>query len=155
MLKVRKSRIEGAGKGLFTTSRIRKNDTIVEYQGEKLTWKQCLKRYKNKEQELVYVFSITDDNCIDAHSAPEALARFANDANGTEFGRKHENNAEYRIIKKKPYIVATKEIGPGAEILVDYGDEYWEAIRENAMLAEQKKVRKNVKRNKKKAASRR
>lgn len=149
MLVVRKSGIDEAGKGLFTTSRIRRGDTIVEYLGEKMTWKQCLKKYKNNAHELVYVFSVTDENCIDAHAAPDALARFANDANGTEFGKRHKNNSEYRIIKKRPYIVATREIKAGTEILVDYGDEYWDAIRENMMDTEKEKV----KRKKKKAGT--
>jgi hypothetical protein len=35
--------------------------------------------------------------------------------------------------------VATKAIGPGAEILVDYGDEYWEAVRENSETENEKK----------------
>ena len=141
MLKVRKSTIKGAGRGLFTTSRIRKEDVIVEYLGEKLTWKQCLRRYKNNSHELVYVFCVTDDNCIDAHATPDALARLANDSNGTEFGKRKLNNAEYRIIKKRPYIVATKAIGPGSEILVNYGDEYWEAIWENTALERAKKLK--------------
>lgn len=154
MLVVRKSRIKGAGRGLFTTSKIRKDDVIVEYLGDKLTWKQCLQRYKKDLTKLLYVFAVSDDNCIDAKPCPDELAQYANDANGTEIGKRHENNSEYRIIKKRPYIVATTDIGPGAEILVDYGDEYWEAIRENAMEEEKKKKVKNVKGNKKKAKSR-
>src|SRR6267154_1086598 len=106
MLKVRPSRIRGAGRGLFTTSRIRKGDVIVEYLGEKLTWKQCIKRYKKNLKELAYVFSVSDDNCIDAKPVPDALAKYANDANGSV--GKYKNNAEYRIIKGRPYIVATK-----------------------------------------------
>jgi SET domain-containing protein len=135
MLKVKRSRLKGAGKGLFTTSRIRKNDVIVPYEGEVITWKQAQKRYKGREEELLYVFHISDDHCIDAHPFPEALAAYANDANGTKAltGKtaRLKNNCEYRVIKKKPYIVATKNIGPNSEVLVDYGDEYWEAVMES------------------------
>lgn len=131
MLKVKPSRIEGAGRGLFTTSKIRKGDTIVEYLGEKLTWKQCLRKYKHNPHELVYVFSVTDENCIDAHSKTDGLAKFANDANGSFDVGRYANNCEYQIIKGRPYIVATKNINPNKEILVDYGDEYWEAMSEN------------------------
>ena len=128
MLKVKSSRIEGAGRGLFTTSKIREGDVIVEYLGEKLTWKQCLQRYKRDLSELVYVFSVTDDNCIDAHPIPDALAKFANDANWSYDVGRYTNNCEYQIIKGRPYIVATEDINANKEILVDYGEEYWEAI---------------------------
>jgi hypothetical protein len=139
MLVVRKSRIKGAGRGLFTTSRIRKGDVIVEYLGEKLTWKQCLKRYKKDLTKLLYVFCINDDNCVDAKYTPDELAQYANDANGTpKEKRKYENNCEYNIIKGKPYIVATKNIPANSEILVDYGDDYWEAVTENQEAKEKK-----------------
>lgn len=142
MLVVRKSRIKGAGRGLFTTSRIRKGDAIVEYLGEKLTWKQCLKRYKKDLTQLLYVFCVNDDNCIDAKYTTDELAQYANDANGTPKGkRKYENNCEYNIIKGRPYIVATKNIPANSEILVDYGDDYWEAVQENKEEKEKKKSR--------------
>lgn len=132
MLIVKKSRIPNAGRGLFTTSRIRKGDIIVEYLGDKLTWKQCLKRYKSDLTQLLYVFAISDENCIDAKPCPDELAQYANDANGGSGKSRFKNNCEYNVIKRRPYIVALKEIGPNSEILVDYGDEYWEAVRENA-----------------------
>jgi SET domain-containing protein len=143
MLVVRKSRIPNAGRGLFTTSPIRKGDVIVEYLGDKLTWKQVLQRYKHNLDEVRYVFCITDDNCIDAKPRKEELAQYANDANGG--GKKNNpfrNNCEYSIIKKRPYIVAKKNIPANAEILVDYGDEYWEAIRENEETERKKREKK-------------
>ncbi|HTL82819.1 MAG TPA: SET domain-containing protein [Bacteroidia bacterium] len=147
MLVVKKSRIKDAGKGLFTTSRIRKGDVIVEYLGERITWKQALRRYKGREEELLYIFEINEQNCIDAHAFPHALAAYANDANGTKHlgGKKHSfrNNCEYDVIKGRPYIVATKDIGPNSEIFVDYGEEYWEAIVESLEKDKKKpKVRK-------------
>jgi SET domain-containing protein len=132
MLVVRKSRIPNAGRGLFTTSPIRKGDVIVEYLGDKLTWKQVLKRYKANLDDVRYVFCITDDNCIDAKPRKEELAQYANDANGGGKGGPFKNNCEYHIKKKRPYIVAIKNIPANSEILVDYGDEYWEALAENA-----------------------
>lgn len=145
MLVVRKSRIKNAGRGLFTTSRIRKGDQVVEYIGQKLTWKQCLKKYKGKLEKLTYVFAVNDDNCIDAYLYPEALASFANDANGTVGKKKYHNNCEYRVRKHRPYIIATKNIPPNTEILVDYGDEYWEAIREREEEAHEKELKRTGK----------
>jgi len=128
MLVVKKSKLPDAGKGLFTTTRIKKGELIVEYTGEKLTWKQAERRYKNSDK-MGYVFHISPKNCIDALPCPDALARYANDANAT-LSKKVKNNSEYQIIKRKAYIVATKSIKPGEEILVDYGDDYWEDVEE-------------------------
>lgn len=132
MLVVRKSRIPNAGKGLFTTSPIRKGDVIVEYQGEKLTWDQCCKRNKKHPDQAPYLFFISKNNCVDAEHTPEALARYANDAEGYVQIKGKKNNSEYRVIKSKPYIVATAPIKANGEILVSYGGDYWDAMKEEA-----------------------
>lgn len=150
MLVVKKSRIKGAGMGLFTTSPIRKGDLIVEYQGERMTWAQAMKRYDNDITAARYLFHISDKNTIDAQRTMDALARYANDANGPGKTRL-KNNSEYAIVKGKPYIKASEKIGAGAEILVDYSGDYWEV-----MLAEEKekegkkKSKKTTAKNKKK-----
>ena len=128
MFKVKKSKLPDAGKGLFTTTRIKKGELIVEYTGEKLTWKEAEERYKDSEN-MAYVFHISPKNCIDAMPCPDALARYANDANAT-LTKKVKNNSEYQIIKRKAFIVATKNIPANSEILVDYGDDYWEIVEE-------------------------
>lgn len=130
MLVVKKSRIKGAGYGLFTTSRIRKGDIIVEYKGIKSSWNTAMRRYGNKIKEARYLFHISDKNTIDAQPTPEALARYANDAEAPIKGKKSrfKNNAHYEVIKGKPYIVAAKNIGAGSEIFVDYSGDYWEVM---------------------------
>lgn len=132
MLVVKKSRIKGAGKGLFTTSRIRKGDVIVEYKGVKSTWNAALRRYGNKIKDARYLFHISDKNVIDAQPTLDAIARYANDAEAPIKGSKSrfKNNAEYQVIRGVPYIVATKTIGPGSEIFVDYAGDYWEVMLE-------------------------
>ncbi len=129
MLVVKKSRIKGAGKGLFTTSPIRKGDVIVEYKGERTTWDKAMRRYNNDIKAARYLFHISDKNTIDAQYTMDALARYANDAEGPGDRSVHlKNNSEYAVIKGKPYIVAAQNIGPGAEILVDYAGDYWEVM---------------------------
>lgn len=129
MLVIKKSRIKGAGKGLFTTSRIKKGDVIVEYKGIKSSWNTAMRRYGNDIKAARYLFHISDKNTIDAQPTLDALARYANDAEGPGDKSVHlKNNAEYQVIKGKPYIVATKNIGPGSEILVDYAGDYWEVM---------------------------
>jgi|SRR6267378_1705068 len=137
MLSVRKSKIKGAGKGLFTTSRIRKGDVIVEYKGEKMPWRKCLKRYGDDIHQARYIFYISENNCVDAQNITEALARYANDAEGFKKKAGLDNNSEYQVIRGKAYIVATKPIHPGSEIFVDYQREYWETL--NEMLGERRR----------------
>jgi SET domain-containing protein len=141
MLFVKKSKLPDAGKGLFTNEKIKKGALIIEYTGEKLTWKQAVRRY-SKSDSMAYVFHISPKNCIDAQNTPDSLARYANDANAT-LSKKVKNNSEYQIVKRKAFIVATKSIKPGEEILVDYGDDYWGEEEEETPKA--KKNKKKVK----------
>jgi len=131
MLIIKKSRIPGGGKGLFTTSPIRKGDAIVEYKGEKITWEECEKRNRAHSNKAPYLFFISKNNCIDAEFTMDALARYANDAEGFVKVKGLKNNSDYNIIGGKPYIVATRAIRAGSEILVSYGKDYWELMKED------------------------
>ncbi|MBC7425700.1 MAG: SET domain-containing protein-lysine N-methyltransferase [Bacteroidia bacterium] len=129
-LKVKISTIPGSGKGLFTDSDIKKGDIICEYEGEKMTWKECQKRNEDQEGIGAYYFHISDSNCVDAQFTLDAMGRYANDAKGMSKIKGLNNNAEYQVIKKKPYIVAKKNIKAGSEILVAYGAAYWKVMKE-------------------------
>lgn len=131
MLYVKKSRIPKAGKGLFTDKDIKKDEIVCEYEGEKLTWKECLKRNEVQKGKGAYYFHINDKNCIDAQYTTWALGRYANDAAGPGRIAGVRNNSRYDVIKGKPYIRATRNIKAGSEILVSYGKEYWEAMAED------------------------
>lgn len=143
MLTVKNSRIKGAGKGLFTTSRIRKGDIIVEYRGIKSTWDVALRKYKGDIKAARYLFHVSNNNTIDAQFTPDELARYANDAAAPIKGANHgfKNNSCYQVIKGKPYIVAEKNIEAGEEIFVDYSGDYWEVMleEEKEEKAEKKK----------------
>jgi SET domain-containing protein len=128
MLFVKKSKLPKAGKGLFTDTLIAKGEIVCEYEGEKVTWKECLRRNDAMEGKGAYFFHITDRNCVDAQYTLWALGRYANDASGPGRVNGLRNNAEYSVIKNKPYITAKRTIKPGEEILVSYGKEYWEVM---------------------------
>lgn len=129
MFKLKQSTLPGAGTGLFTEVGFKKGDKIIEYTGDKYTWAQCLKRAE--EGKGNYVFYINSRNCLDAFDRPDSLGRYANDAKGLSRVKGINNNAEYQVIKGVPYIVATKNIKPGAEIFVSYGKDYWKYHSEN------------------------
>lgn len=126
-LQVKKSGLPKAGKGLFTLVPVRKGGLIVEYTGNISTWKEI----KDDKEFNAYVFYITKHRVIDAKSVLKAIARYANDAKGISQVKGMTNNAVYAVTKNKVYIKATRPIFAGEEILVSYGKEYWQAIREN------------------------
>ncbi len=146
-LEVKKSTIPEAGKGLFTKRDIKKGERIVEYLGEIITWKQCEKRADIDEGG--YVFYVSRNKCIDAFHTPEALARYANDANGLVKVNGIKNNCVYEIYKNCGWITATKNVKAGSEIFVSYGAQYWRDIRYNIKLEEEKQ--KEVKKTKQQA----
>ena len=125
MLKVKKSRLPGAGKGLYTTSPIRKGDLIVEYKGERMTWKGAIRRYGKNVDFAAYLYYVSNKKCVDAAKTKDELARYANDAAGPTRLKGIRNNCEYKNVKGVPHIIAKKKIPAGSEIFVDYGADYW------------------------------
>ena len=127
MLKVKKSKIPDAGKGLFTLKPINKGEIVVEYVGERMSREWCKRFHAGEipEDELIYIFEFSKYKIIDAANCLDEPGRYANDANGSIAGDV-ENNCEFDVVKGKAYIRAIKDIPAKAEILVDYGPDYWE-----------------------------
>lgn len=136
-LVVKKSRLPGAGKGLFTRDLINKGSFIIEYKGTITTWKKV----QESPDFNGYVYYVNRNHVIDAAEADAGIARYANDAKGLVTLPGLVNNAEYVIRNKQVFIKATAEINAGEEILVGYGKEYWDVIRYNQKIeaAEKKK----------------
>lgn len=124
---IRKSTIPQGGKGLFTRKKIRKGDRIIEYRGRLTTWKEA----DHREGRNGYLFYIDRNHVVDAYTYNRALGRYANDARGLNRRKGLINNAIYEPVGTRVYIDAKRDIPAGGEILVDYGKEYWDAIRSN------------------------
>lgn len=129
-LVVKRSTIPGAGKGLFTRKPIPKGTRIVEYKGKISSWKDADHRNGGNG----YIYYVKRYHVIDALPRKNALARYANDARGISRIKGITNNSEYLEDGLKVYITATKNIPANTEILVGYGKEYWDVIRENIKL---------------------
>ncbi len=138
-LYVAESQIPGAGMGLYTKSDIPEGELIVEYTGEVLTIQQCRKRYGEELPYAPYLYFVSYQKCIDSRDTPEALARYANDANGFVKVKGLSNNAEFVNKKRVPYIISTCHIPAGSEIFVDYGEDYW-GVKKDAMKKRKGKV---------------
>jgi SET domain-containing protein len=128
MLKVKKSGIPGAGRGLFTLRDIRKGDIVCEYEGERITWAECIRRNEAHPSKAAYFFYIHEHLCIDAEHAVHCPARFANDAAGPVRSPGVRNNARFEVRGDRVYIIASRWIRSGEEILVSYGRGYWKAM---------------------------
>lgn len=135
---VKKSKLPGAGKGLFTTAPIKKGAKIIEYKGEIIDWKAYTQRVK--ENKDGYLFFISNKRCIDAWSTPQHKARYANDAAGLSRVKGLSNNSNYEIVGDKCFIVSSRDIEKGEEIFVNYTKEYWDCVRFNIKHGYEKRV---------------
>lgn len=133
---VSESTIPGAGKGLFTNEPIKKGTRIIEYKGRIRTWDEV----KNADVFNGYIFYINQNHVIDAKTYVKSYGRYANDAEGLQRVKGFSNNSEYQKDGKKVFIHATRNIPAGAEILVGYGKDYWETVKENMKLEEEENL---------------
>jgi SET domain-containing protein len=120
---VRKSNIPMAGLGLFAERPFNVDERIVEYSGERLTTDQYDRRY-DRDAMGSYGIQLSEKYVIDARKTSAGVARYACDYHGS--GKRP--NAEYVNFGGRIWIVATKRIRPGDEILTDYGDDMHRAL---------------------------
>jgi uncharacterized protein len=146
-IRVKKSGLPGAGKGLFAKSFIPRGTRIVEYKGDITTWKEV----DHEDGDNGYIYFVKRNHVIDALRTPEALARYANDARGIARVKGLSNNSEYKEEGLRVYITSIKDIPAGGEILVEYGKEYWKVIRHNIKVEARRKKEREAKKAKKKA----
>jgi SET domain-containing protein len=125
---VKRSRLPGAGKGLFTDKPIKKGKRIIQYRGETINRAEFAKRLK--ANKFHYAFLISRNKYIDAYNTLQYKARYANDANGTGMLKGVKNNCIYELDEHdRIFILATSDIKKGEEILVDYCKPYWTLVR--------------------------
>lgn len=123
---VDESTIPGAGKGLFTKIAIEKGTRIAEYKGRRTTWKEV-----KHDSTNYYIYTINRNNVIDAQKTLSALARYANDAKGFTRIKGITNNSVYVNEGNRAFLESVKDIPAGAEIFVDYTQDYWKVMKEN------------------------
>lgn len=131
-LTVKTSQLPNSGKGLFTTTPIKKGTRVIEYLGEIIDWKEYERRVERDEDG--YLFFINKKTCIDAWNTPQHKARFANDAAGLGRVKGLKNNCVYETEGNKCFIVSTKDLAAGEEIFVSYTKEYWDCVKYNISI---------------------
>lgn len=111
-IQVRRSGVHG--KGVYALRTIRKGETIIEYKGEMVTWKQALRRHPHNPQDPdhTFFFHIDEKHVIDANVGGNA-ARWINHA--------CKPNCESDTVGQRVFIKALRRIEPGEELFYDYG----------------------------------
>jgi len=137
---IKKSKLPGAGKGLFTTKAIRKEAKVIEYRGEIIGYKEYRRRAR-KEQDH-YLFYLRKELCIDSLYTPQYKARYANDAAGITRLKGLRNNSDFVIFDDKCFIVSSRDIKAGEEIFVNYTKPYWDCMKKRMKKEKMKKKNK-------------
>ncbi|MEO7994901.1 MAG: SET domain-containing protein-lysine N-methyltransferase [bacterium] len=95
------------GRGLFAARKLRKGTKIVEYTGKRITEKEA---DKQSSKRRILLFDLGNGWVIDGdYDCPATAANHSCDP-----------NAETDIIDEHIWIIATKTIHQGEEILYDY-----------------------------------
>jgi SET domain-containing protein len=110
-LEVRESAIQG--KGAFALRNIRKGTRLIEYLGQRISWRTADKRYDDEKMSRhhTFLFTIDDRTCIDA-AVNGNDARFLNHS--------CDGNCEAITDRRRIFIEARKNIKAGEELLYDY-----------------------------------
>lgn len=109
---VRNSRVHG--KGVFATRKIPAGAQIVEYEGERISWKEAVRRENMKAPDdfHTFFFSLDGGKIIDGGSN-------GNDARW--INHSCEPNCEAREEDGRVFIHALRDIARGEELNYDYG----------------------------------
>ena len=111
-LQVRRSGIHG--KGVFALAPIAPGETVIEYKGEVITWKEALRRHPHdpSNPDHTFYFHIDDKRVIDGKHDGNA-AKWINHACTPNC---EADDADGRI-----FVKALRAIEPGEELNYDYG----------------------------------
>ncbi|MES2179318.1 MAG: SET domain-containing protein-lysine N-methyltransferase [Gemmatimonadota bacterium] len=110
-VELRTSSIQGTG--AFATRAIKKGTRIIEYLGQRISWRTADKRYDDDKmgRHHTFLFTVDDKVCIDGAVKGNA-ARFLNHS--------CDGNCEAINDRKRIFIDARRNIKAGEELLYDY-----------------------------------
>ncbi|KWF78313.1 SET domain-containing protein [Burkholderia cepacia] len=109
---VRRSGVHG--KGVFAVAPIKAGERVVEYKGERISWKEALRRHPHdpSEPNHTFYFALDEGGVIDGKIDGNS-ARWINHSCAP--------NCEAEEVKGRVYIHALRDIGPEEELFYDYG----------------------------------
>jgi uncharacterized protein len=111
-IQVRRSGVHG--KGVFAVQKIAEGETIIEYVGEVINWKEALRRHPHdpKDPNHTFYFHIDENRVIDAKVGGNS-SRWINHS--------CDPNCEADEEDGRVFIKALRNIKPGEELNYDYG----------------------------------
>ena len=111
-IQVRRSGVHG--KGVFAVQKIAEGETIIEYVGEVINWKEALRRHPHdpKDPNHTFYFHVDEDHVIDAKVGGNS-SRWINHS--------CDPNCEADEEEGRVFIKALRNIKPGEELNYDYG----------------------------------
>lgn len=113
-IELRTSTIQGTG--AFAARPIKKGTRVIEYLGQRISWRTADKRYddENMGRHHTFLFTVDDKVVIDG-AVKGNSARFLNHS--------CDGNCEAIIDRKRIFIDARRNIKTGEELVYDYGYE--------------------------------
>jgi hypothetical protein len=115
-LSLKKSKIKGAGLGVFAEENIPKGEHIGNYDGKII-------QRKKKHFDPDYSMEINEKYVVDGSCYPRPLTSMINDTYKTK--KKHNCEFVVKESKKRVEVYSTRSIADGDELYIDYGNEYW------------------------------
>jgi uncharacterized protein len=108
---LRTSEIQGTG--AFAIRTIKKGTRIIEYLGQRISWRTADKRYDDEKMNRhhTFLFTVDDKTCIDA-AVNGNSARFINHS--------CDPNCEAINDRKRIFVEAIRTIPAGTELVYDY-----------------------------------
>ena len=102
------------GNGVFAVEDLAEGETLIEYKGEVISWKEALRRHPHDptQPNHTFYFHIDDGRVIDGNVNGNA-ARWINHS--------CEPNCEADEVNGRVYIKALRNIAAGEELNYDYG----------------------------------
>ncbi len=102
------------GKGVFAVQDIPKGETLIEYVGEVINWKEALRRHPHdpKDPNHTFYFHVDEDHVIDAKVGGNS-SRWINHS--------CEPNCEADEEEGRVFIKSLRKIKAGEELNYDYG----------------------------------
>ncbi|MGU7784053.1 SET domain-containing protein [Burkholderia sp. PU8-34] len=109
---VRRSGVHG--RGVFAVAPIKTGERVVEYKGERISWKEALRRHPHdpNEPNHTFYFALEEGGVIDGKVDGNS-ARWINHSCAP--------NCEAEEVDGRVYIHALRDIEPAEELFYDYG----------------------------------
>jgi SET domain-containing protein len=115
LIKIRRSGIHG--RGVYAARKIRKGERVIEYKGERISWKEALRRHPHDPDDPNHTFYFTiDESVVIDGGAQGNAARWINHS--------CEPNCEAEMVdvdgQMHVFIDALRDIRAGEELSYDY-----------------------------------